>query len=104
MVEDTIDDPTRIAQLLSSELTGLETGPLADVAVIDADRSVTPSPDGAEAYGIAFDGRRVGAVSLYPEAAVLDMSVDGGRQLRVESGVAVKDAVDVVRETLSALE
>lgn len=113
MVEDRITDPRRIAQLLASELTGLATGPLAAVEVVDADRSAAPAPEGTDAYRIAYRGRPVGRVRLFPDAAVVELdglSVAGAdlpverdgdtTRLRVESGAAVKRAVDAIRATL----
>lgn len=128
MVEDAISDPKRIAQLLASELTGLATGPLADVAVVDADQSATPSPDGTVAYAVAVDGDTLGRTELYPDAAVI--VIDGDRwishahsvtaatdrddftvetsedeiRLTLSSGVAVKRAVDVIRDLLAEVE
>ncbi|WP_340101204.1 hypothetical protein [Salinibaculum salinum] len=116
MVEDSSTDPKRVAQLLASELTGLETPPLDRVTVVDADESATPSPDGTTAYAIAFDERAVGRVLLYPDSAVVeldDISVvgsdddrltvetgEGVTRLTLSSGVAVKRAVDVLRDAL----
>jgi hypothetical protein len=120
MVEDAITDPKRIAELFASELTGLATGPLAAVTVVDADPDATPSPDGTVAYALESDGKRVGRVSLYPESAVVDLGdgvaaessalerdglaveeTDDGVVLRLSIGAAVKSAVDVVRTSLS---
>lgn len=120
MVEDSITDPTRVAQLLASELTGLETPPLDRVGVVDADDSAEPGPDGTLAYRIALEEAPVGRVLLYPERVSIEfdslslpavddnrLTVDvEGTQSRVElsSGVAVKRAVDVVRDALEATE
>jgi hypothetical protein len=124
MVEDRIGDGERIAQLLASELTGLETGPLAAVAVVGADPGATPTPEGTRAYDVAYRDERIGSVLIYPGRACVrlhagdgtgsdpvdpdatrDASVpvsrDGGDVvLSVESGVAVKRATDVLRATL----
>jgi len=116
MVEDRITDGTRIGQLLASELTGLERGPLGSVSVVDADTDADPSPDGTPAYGVALDGERVGTVELTPDAArlVLDgqftASVDRD-DVRVEqaadgtvvvalTGAAVKPVVDLLVQWL----
>jgi hypothetical protein len=115
MVEDRVTDGKRIAQLLSSELSGRETGPLGSVTVVDADPRAKPNESGTEAYGIAVEGTRVGTVWLYPEYATVrlgagadtavgaatDAGIPAQREgydavLRVESGVAVKRAVDAV--------
>lgn len=117
MVVDRVTDSRRIAQLLASELSGLETGPLAAVSVVDADRDASPSPDGTDAYAIEYRGDHVGEVSLYPDRVRLRLagdaafdaddppvpieSTDKGLVVRVESGAAVKRAVDVVRTVLT---
>ncbi|MHB9288223.1 hypothetical protein ACKVMT_14440 [Halobacteriales archaeon Cl-PHB] len=126
MVRDSLGDGKRIAELLSSECTGLETGPLAAVAVTDADPDVEPTADGATAYRITHDGSQVATVSVTPSVALVgfedsvvastdlqslvadgrhpDLSLAGGASatLRVESGAGVKAAVDVLRAVLSA--
>ena len=51
MVDDRLHDGKRIAELLASELGGLDDS-LARVAIADADREVTPTPDGAHAYRV----------------------------------------------------
>jgi hypothetical protein len=118
MVKDTVSDPTRVAQLLASELTGLETAPLDRVGVADADDSAKPAPDGTLAYRIAVDGTPVARVELFPGTvtivfeslsmpAVNDDRLTADRTgkettLSLSSGVAVKRAVDVVRDTLDA--
>lgn len=115
MVDDRLRDGKRIAQLLASELDGRETGPLAAVTVVDADRDAEPSEDGTEAYGIALEGASIGTVALFPEYAEVRLSAgadsaartaaDEGLParrdgedvcLRVESGAAVKRAVDAI--------
>ena len=118
MVEERIEDGHRIAQLLASELTGRESGPLAALAVVDADPDVEPTDDGAFAYGIDRDGQRLADVFVqlaraYVEVrASVETAVDAAEnaELRVrpkavdppralvfvESGAAVKRAVDVL--------
>ncbi|MDS0220990.1 hypothetical protein NDI54_06480 [Haloarcula sp. S1AR25-5A] len=112
MVKDRISDGRRIGQLLASELTGLQRGPLADVSVVDADRDVEPTPEGAFAYRVTADGTEVAVVEVTPETARLileqepavvternDLTVDGTTVV-AHSGAAVKAAVDVLEETL----
>ena len=107
MVEDRITDGKRIAELLSSELEGLETGPLAAVSVVDADPQLTPTPEGALAYRVSHRDRVVGRVVCYPDQAVFEpaagdwLGADDG-QLVVSDGVAVKRAVDAIRDGLAA--
>jgi len=121
MPPDRISDGKRIAELLASELSGRESGPLADLSVVDAHRDAEPAPDGTAAYAVAHRGVRIGEVTLYPEAATLrvgDRSDPDGTSdavasavtgphltaepdddevvLRIESGAAVKRAVDAL--------
>lgn len=107
MVEDAIDDPRRIAQLLASELTGLQTGRLADVAVVDADRDAEPSDEGTTAYRLEYDGDPLGAVVLYPDEVVVELVEDlavAQSQITVETGAASKRAVDEIRDVLASLD
>jgi len=129
MVEDRITDGKRIAQLLSSELSGRTRGALADVAVVDADPDSEPSPSGTDAYGIAAGDRRIGAVVLYPDAVECELTLDPAAvsgavrgedlsvvasgeadgsatsvTLRVESGAAVKRAVDAIVAGIGAVD
>lgn len=112
MVEDHITDGKRIAQLLASELTGLEEGPLENVEVIDADPDAMPADSGIEAYQIHHRSKPVAAVSLHPEHAVISfqtdrslpetpLTVQGGTDLEVTSGAEVKRAVDAIRYAVS---
>lgn len=118
MVERRIEDGRRIAQLLASEVTGRETGPLGSLAVVDPDPDVEPTADGAFAYGIDASGERLADASVQPDRVVIELrrGVDAGTAaaergtLRVrpkaveppralvfvESGAAVKAAVDVL--------
>jgi len=115
VVDERVTDGRRIAQLLASELTGLKTGPLADLAVVDADPEVTPTEDGPVAYAIEHAGTRVGTVRLFPDRLSVRLDAAGdaapvqslptrrteaGLVLSVESGAAVKPAVDAIRATL----
>ncbi|WP_459192193.1 hypothetical protein [Halosimplex sp. J119] len=136
MVEDRVTDGKRIAQLLSSELSGRDRGPLGDVSVVDADPDAEPSPEGTVAYGVAFRDDRVGTVRIYPDAATLTMdrradavaeaareaiaafertlvaesdrdaglTLPGDGTVRIESGAAVKRAVDALVAGLTAEE
>ena len=69
MVEDRITDGKRIAQLLASELTGLQEGPLGEVEVVDADPDAMPTTAGTEAYRVQYRKEAVATVFLYPEYA-----------------------------------
>jgi len=103
MVRDRVTDGKRIAQLLASELTGLDVGPLGAVDVSDADPGADPSPEGTRAYRVTVDGDPVGAVVMHPERVVVELAADNpdgaaGDELVVESGAAVKRTVDRLRE------
>ena len=116
MVEDAVTDPVRIGQLLASELVGLKVGPLDAVDVAGADRSATPSPGGTVAYTVTHGGEAIGRVLLYPASVTLELdrtprshvdaegvaveTGDGSLRLSLSSGVAVKRAVDAVRQVL----
>ncbi len=78
MVKDRIADGRRIGQLLASELTGLQRGPLADVSVVDADRDVDPTPDGAFAYRVTADDAEVAVVEVTPATARLLLKQEPG--------------------------
>ena len=110
MVEDTVTDGKRIAQLLASELTGLETRPLDSAAVADADSDAMPADSGTLAYRITVDESVFAAVQLYPEyihvefeSALKETDVPAELQtgdpqvLTVTNGAEVKRAVDVIR-------
>ncbi|QPV63307.1 hypothetical protein I7X12_01345 [Halosimplex litoreum] len=131
MVEDRVTDGKRVAQLLSSELSGRDRDTLGDVAVVDADPDAEPSPEGTVGYGVAYRDERVGTVRIYPDAAALtvesavdptddgpatdhslaervadavagpDLSVTEDGAVRIESGAAVKRAVDALVAGLS---
>ncbi|WP_135363748.1 hypothetical protein [Halosimplex halophilum] len=126
MVEDRVTDGKRIAQLLSSELSGRDRGVLGDLSVVDADPDAEPAPDGTVGYGVAYRDERVGTVRLHPDAATLsieadtvadadhpladrvadavdgpDLSATDDGTVRIESGAAVKRAVDALIAGLS---
>lgn len=116
MVEDSVTEPRRVAKLLASEFTGLETGPLADLTVVDARPDASPAPGGTRAYALEHRNRRLGSVSLSPDHVAVSLLVaptalpgetslpveatEEGVRIRVADGVAVKRVVDVVRAIL----
>ena len=118
MVEERITDGKRIAQLLASELTGLERPPLDRIEVVDATPDAEPTPEGVEAYGVALDGDRIGTVTTYPESVTLTLdgateavesadgvtvTADDGRvTVEIEYGAAVKRAIDVLVAVVSS--
>jgi len=113
MVEDRVTNGKRIAQLLASELTGLQTGPLERMGVDDADRDATPAETGTLAYRITDDGDPVGEVYLYPEDTEIELEFEpelpadsplsagtSKETVQVTSGAQVKAAVDLLRREL----
>jgi hypothetical protein len=67
MVEDEITDGKRIAELLSSEVTGHENAPYDRLSVANADPDVEPTEAGAHAYDVSVDDERVAAVYVMSE-------------------------------------
>jgi hypothetical protein len=118
MVEDRITDGKRIAELLASELSGLDTGSLEQVAIVDAERSATPSETGTQAYRLTYRGDALARVLIYPDHAEVDLEAeptwpddqavstldDEKDTLVVDSGAATKDAVDAIRRAISSLD
>lgn len=119
MVEKRITDGKRIAQLLASELTGLDVHPLDEIEVVDADPDAEASPDGTLGYRVNYRETTVASVVLYPERAELrldttaielsevsnqvadQMTIDGETAtVAIESGAAVKRAVDTLRDAI----
>jgi len=113
MAEDTITDGKRIAQLLASELTGLETGALSAVDVVDADPDATPTDAGTFAYRVVAEKTELAEVFLCPTYAELEFTVEpvrtpaaenrdlfrAGRIVQITTGAEVKPTVDLIRET-----
>ena len=101
MVDRRITDPVRIAQLLASEVEGRRAGPLGTVQVVDADRDATPASDGALAFRLSGPEGTLGAVTLYPEAAVLSLETreTGQDDEALAAGEAAANAHD--RETVT---
>jgi len=115
MVERRVTDGVRIAQLLSSELDGREDGALDRLAVTNADRSVEASPEGERAYDVERDGEAFARAFVHEDHVRIDIADDtaavaphvagddlrvategDGTALIVESGAAVKRAVDAL--------
>ena len=93
MVTDRLADGVRIAELLASEVTGNESG-LRGLTVVDADRDVEPTADGALADRIARERDDEGSGS---DAPVAEVYVQSDRA-RIEA-IAAPDAVaDAARE------
>ncbi|MEF8777220.1 MAG: hypothetical protein V5A43_12070 [Haloarculaceae archaeon] len=101
MVERRVTEPVRIAQLLASEIEGRTAGPLAQVALVDADPDAVPDPGGALAYRLAGPDGLVGRVILHPDTVVLDVGSDEGGpdEAALRAGAATLSATD--RDTVS---
>ena len=125
MVEDSLNDGKRTAELLASEVSGHENDPYGRLAVTNADPDVEPTADGAHAYDVVLrgepvpdessesDGGPLAEVFVQPERARLevrtgldaarDAAEDGGLRTRPVGGVSprlvvfVEDGVEVKR-------
>ncbi|SDM54964.1 hypothetical protein SAMN04487949_2040 [Halogranum gelatinilyticum] len=77
MVQDRLRDGKRVAQLLSSEITG-NSGRLGPLSVVDADADVEPTADGALAYAVADDAtnERIAEVYVQDDRARVEFLVD----------------------------
>ncbi|WP_251330739.1 hypothetical protein [Haloplanus pelagicus] len=123
MVETSLSDGMRIAQLLASDLVGHE-GRLAGVTVTDADPDVEPTTDGRRAYAVSADGEPLATAFVHPERvrldfrvapeAVVEAATDVGLRRRpkaveppqsivfVENGAEVKRALAVVEAAVTS--
>lgn len=126
MVRDRETDGTRIAQLLSSEVHGRDSGALGRLSVVDADRDVEPTEDGAYAFGIDLDGERLADAHVHPDRVHLEVRLgveaavetgdEAGLRVRpkavepprtlvfVESGAQVKRATDVLAAVVESTD
>ncbi|MFD1634146.1 hypothetical protein ACOZ4L_00255 [Haloplanus ruber] len=123
MVDSTLADGVRIAQLLASDLVGHE-GRLATVSVTDADPDVEPTPDGSRAYAVQAGDESLATAFVHPERvrldfrcapeAVVDAASEAGLRVRpkavdpprtvifVEDGAEVKRALSVFERAVAA--
>lgn len=92
MVEDSLDDGTRIAALVASEVTGHENPPYDRLAVTDADPDVEPTTDGARAYDVELDGEAVATAYVQPDRARLELTrgLDAAREEAAERGLRAR--------------
>lgn len=74
VVEDRVTDGRRVAELLSSEVTGREDQPFDRLAVTEAEPDVEPTTDGARAFDISHESRRLGRVFIQPDRARLELT------------------------------
>jgi hypothetical protein len=84
MVEDRIRSGRRLAELLSSELHGRESGPLGRLTVTNADPEVEPNEAGAYAYAITLGNERIATVKIHPDR--LHLAIERGLDTAVEAG------------------
>ena len=125
MVRDRTTDGVRLAELLSSEIHGRESGPLGRLAVTDAGDDVDPNEAGAFAYALDCGGARLAAVHAHPDRIHVEFehgverAADAGRDaelrvrpkavdpprtlLFVEDGAEVKRATDVLAAVAEAV-
>lgn len=108
MVEERLEDGRRIAQLLASEIDGRTDGVLARLSVVDADREVEPTVDGAFAYGIEADGERLADVHVHPDRAHLEFELESAQAAVVDAadreGLRVRPKAVVPPRTLVFVE
>jgi hypothetical protein len=129
MTDDRITDGRRITELLASEVTARSDGPLSGLELVDVQSDAEGSEDGTFAYGITVDegsGIRLADVYVHDERAFLEFrtgldpiptaaeeanlrvrpkAVEPPRALVfVESGAAVKRALDVIRVAVEAVQ
>jgi hypothetical protein len=105
MVERRLSDGVRIARLLASELEG-HGGTLAAVSLVDVDPDVDPTADGAQAYAVERDGRRVATVHVHPDRARVDFvdAPDRAAAAARERGLRVRPAETDPPRTLVFVE
>jgi len=116
MVEDRIEDGTRIAQLLASELDGREDGGFATLSLVEADPDVDPTTDGAFAYAVverddgdaADDGdpERLAAVFVQPDRVRVEFlqAADRAAERAGEVGLRVRPKATEPPRTLVFVE
>ena len=75
MVGRELADGRRVAQLLASELTGRERGPLAALSLADVDSNVEPTDAGAHAYDVVRGGDPIAEVFVSPARARVEFAV-----------------------------
>lgn len=92
MVEDELQDGIRIAQLVSSEITGHEDDPFGDLAVENADLDVEPTVDGAKAFDVTLRGAVLATVFVHPDRAHLELrsGLEDARFAAADRGLRVR--------------
>lgn len=100
MVTDELRDGVRIAQLVSSEITGHTDDPFDALAVETVDLDVEPTVDGAEAYDVTHDGDLLATMFVHPDRAHLEFrrGLEDARHAAEERGLRTRPkAVDPPR-------
>ena len=115
MVEDRTTDGKRIAQLLSSELSGREDSGLAALEVVNADPDATGSTDGELAYEIARtgdsgtedgDGEMLADVYLHEDRVRIEFraAVDAAAEAAEDVGLRIRPKAAEPPRTLAFVE
>lgn len=106
MVEETVDDGRRVAELLSSELSGRSDGVLSQVSVANPDRDVSGSPAGDRAYDVAYADDVIGAVFVHDTRArlVIEVGVEAARAVAADAGLEVRGSGGASPDTIVLLE
>lgn len=115
MVEERIEDGTRIAQLLASELDGRADGGFDALALAEADPDVDPTADGAFAYAVVVerddgatsdDPRRLAEVFVHPDRVRVEFleDVDEAAERAGEAGLRVRPKATEPPRTLAFVE
>ena len=92
MVEDELGDGVRIAQLVSSEITGHEDAPFDALAVENADLDVEPTVDGARAFDVTHGDDVLASVFVHPDRAHIELrsGLEDARFTAEERGLRVR--------------
>ena len=107
MVEDHVRDGRRLAELLSSELHGRESGPLGRLTVTDADRELEPTEAGAFAYAVTLDGGdQIATANVHPDRLhlAIERGVDAAAEAGREAGLRVRPKAVEPPQTLVFVE
>ncbi|MFB6254827.1 MAG: hypothetical protein ABEI06_09460 [Halobacteriaceae archaeon] len=72
-MENTIDDGKRIAELLSSEVTGHETELLDEMTIVNVNEDVSPSVEGDRAYDINYRSSQMASIFIHEDRAHIEL-------------------------------
>lgn len=99
MINATLSGP-RIGELLLAEFVGRATGPLASFGVEDVADPATLACAAGETYVLRRDGEAVADVAIEPTCVLIDLRA-ADTLMRIETGAAVKNALDDVVRRLA---